>query len=108
MAKCEKRYFVETVEAESWDGKDGAPNLFTSSDLQPTVEDARSVIQRKIAAIAMSTDNHLEWIDWKTTSVEVKFWYTGNSEGLKVHKTKMMSIMEIDEYGNTRYAHVGD
>ena len=108
MAKCEKRYFVETVEAESWDGKDGAPNVSMSSDLQPTVEDARMVIQRRISTIAMSSDNHLEWIGWKTTSVEVRFWYTGNSEGLKVHQTKVMSIMEIDENGKTSYAHVGD
>lgn len=108
MAKCEKRYFVETVEAESWDGKGGAPNVSMSSDLQPTVEDARMVIQRRIATIAMSSNNHLEWIVWKTTSVEVRFWYTGNSEGLKVHQTKVMGIMEIDENGKTSYAHVGD
>lgn len=108
MAKCEKRYFVEIVEAESWDGKNGAPNVFTSSDSQPTVEEARMEIQRKIATIAMSSDNHLEWIEWKTTSVEVKFWYTGNSEGLKVHQTTVMRIMEIDENGKTGYAHVGD
>jgi hypothetical protein len=99
---------VEIVEAESWDGKTGAPNVSTSSDLQPTAEDARMVIQRKIATITMTSDNHLEWISWKTDSVEVKFWYTGNSEGLKVHQTKVMSIMEIDEYGKTSYAHVGD
>ena len=108
MSKCEKRYFVEMVEAESWDGKDGAPNVFMSSDPQLTLEDSRMEIQRRISTIAMSSDNHLEWIDWKTTSVEVKFWYTGNSEGLKVHRTKVMSILEIDENGKFIYAHVGD
>ncbi len=108
MAKCEKRYFVEIVEAESWDGEAGAPNISMSSDPQPTVEEARMEIQRKIATIAMSSDNHLEWIAWKTTSVEVRFWYTGNSDGLKVHQAKVMSIMEIDENGKTGYANVGD
>ena len=107
MAKLEKRWSVETTIAESWDGKKGAPNVRFDSYNASSLEDARLFVQNKIGNIAADGDNKLEWINWTTTQVEVRFNYPNEGAG-KVHQNYIMAILEVDENGILKYAEIGD
>jgi hypothetical protein len=107
MAKVEKRWMVETTVAESWDGKNGAPNVCFDSYNASSLEDARMFVQNKIGKIATNGDNKLEWINWTTTQVEVRFNYPNEGAG-RVHQNYIMAILEVDENGILRYIEIGD
>jgi hypothetical protein len=107
MAKNVKRWFVDRVVAESWDGKGTGPNVRMDSKNMESLEEARAYIQKKIGEFASDKDVKLEWISWTTTTVEIKFNY--RNEGVaKVHQTCVMSILEVGEDGRLAYVDIGD
>ncbi len=107
MAKNVKRWFVETTKAESWDGKNGAPNVWFNSYKMDSLEAAREFIQRQIGEIAMDPKNKVEWIGWTTTKVEVRHNYPNEGAG-KVHVNFIMAILYVDENGVIKYVDIGD
>ena len=107
MAKNKKRWFVEIVAAESWDGKHGGPNVKMDDFKMESLEEARAYVQKKIAEIASGKDARLEWISWTTTKVEIRFNYNNEGAG-KVHQTYVMSILQADEDGTLTYVDIGD
>lgn len=107
MAKLEKRWSVETTIAESWDGKNGAPNVRFDSYNASSLEDARKFLQLRVGGIISNTNNKLEWIGWTNTQVEVRYNYPNEGAG-KVHQNYIMAILEVDENGILRYAEIGD
>ena len=107
MAKNVTRWFVETTKAESWDGKDGAPNVYFNSYKTDSLEAAREFIQRKIGEIAMFSKNKIEWINWTTNKVEFRYNYPNDGAG-KVHVNFIMEILQVDENGVIKYVEIGD
>ena len=107
MAKNVKRWFVETTKVESWDGKNGAPNVWFNSYKMDSLEDARKFVQNEIGKIAINGDNKLEWIDWTTTKVEVRHNYPNVGAG-KVHVNFIMCILQVDEDAVLKYVDIGD
>ena len=106
MAKNKKRYCVNTIDAESWDGKNGAPNLHTQSNRFDTVEDARFFVQKEIGRILINSENKIEWINWLPTYVEIKFNYNNDGAG-NIHQNRMMEILEVNEESHCKMIEIG-
>ncbi len=106
MSKSNKRYLIDTIIAESWDGKRSAPNVRTLSETKDSLEIAKAYVQETVAIIAGNHKYKLEWINWTTQQVEIKFNYQNSGAG-KVRQTYIMKIIEVDENG-IRLVDIGD
>lgn len=106
MSNSKKKWFVNSTRAESWDGKNGSPNVHTNLDAHETLESARNDIRSRIGHITSNPLNRLEWINWLTNRVEVRFNYQNDGAGI-IRQTYVLEIMEIDGEGNLKWVDVG-
>lgn len=106
MSNSKKKWFVNSTRAESWDGKNGSPNVHTDFDAHETLESARNDIRSRIGHITSNPLNRLEWINWLTNRVEVRFNYQNDGAGT-IRQTYVLEIMEIDGEGNLKWIDVG-
>ena len=106
MSQNKKRYLVNTITSESWDGKNGAPNLHPQTNCLDTIEDARFFIQKEIGRILINSENKIEWINWLPTYVEIKFNYNNDGAG-NIHQSRMMEILEFSEESPCKMIEIG-
>ena len=104
-----KRWFVEIIKAESWEHKDGAPNLSVDNQKFLSLDEAQRFVQRRMGDIFNSPFNAIEWVSWKTDSVEVRYRHAHkNSEDntLQIQTSIFFGILEV-EGGVVRIAEIG-
>ncbi len=107
VANNVKRWFVETVAAESWEGKPLGPNITLDSLEMTSLDEARGFVQKKIGEFASNPTVRLEWIDWAAKKVQINFNYS-IGEIDKVQQTYVMYIVEVDEDGKLTHVDIGD
>ena len=106
MSNIKKKWFVNATRAESRDGKKGSPNVHMDFGAHITLESARNDIRSRIGHIISNPLNRLEWINWLTNRVEVRFNYQNEGAGT-IHQSYVLEIMEIDGEGNLKWVDVG-
>lgn len=106
MAKGEKRWVVNIIMAETWDGKTGAPNLIVDNQTFCSLGEARMFIQNETGKICSNSRNRLEWISWTSRQLTIK--YSCDSESVSgLRKTRSMDILEIADAPSSRWVEIG-
>lgn len=85
-------FYLEKTIAETWAGKDGAPNLTFVSDDYVNILDARKAMQEEVARVCQTAA--VESICWYNKRVEIKYNYLPN-EGNRIEATLSIRILQI-------------
>ena len=95
---------LEKTLAETWDGKNGAPNLSFDVEDFLTLQNARKALQNEIAKICQN--KNVERITWLTDKVDISYNYLPD-DGSRIEATLSMSILEY-EPGKVKWVGVGN
>jgi len=99
-----KVWNLEKTLAETWDGKNGAPNLSFDVEDFLTLQNARKALQNEIAKICQN--KNVERITWLTDKVDISYNYLPD-DGSRIEATLSMSILEY-EPGKVKWVGVGN
>lgn len=103
----EPKWFVNSIKSETWDGKVGSPTVWFDTKKHVSLENARNDIRSRIGDITSNPLNKIEWIDWRTSEVQIRFNYANNGGG-RVHQTYVMNIQQIDVNNLVKWVDIGD
>lgn len=107
MAKGEKVWVVNIITAETWDGREAAPNLLIDNQTFHSLGDARRFIQDETGKLCSNSSIRVEWISWESRQLIIKF--SCDSEDAKgLRKTRSMDILEVADAPSCRWVDIGE